>query len=79
MKIIFKFTLSANNVWCLQIRVKALHTPVNAIKKLRLVHYDGKRWYWGASGKYGFHCFNALQPSKKCPDFEYRLFSKCRW
>ena len=69
---------SADNVWCLLIRVRVLHTSPNAIKGLRLVHFDGRHWFWGASSKYGFHCFNDLQPFKQCPDFEYRFFSHCQ-
>ena len=71
--------LSSPNVWCLQIRVKESHESWYKLKQLKLVHRNGKRWFWGASSRYGFHCFNCLQPSGRCPDFEYRLFSNCNF
>ena len=76
-----RIVLRAENVICLEIRVKMLHTPSFKIRDLKLIHYnsDDRKWYWSASSKYGFHCFNGLQPSGRCPDFEYRQFSNCRW
>ena len=73
--------LRAENVICLAIRVKMLHIPSFDIRELKLIHYniDDRKWLWSASSKYGFLCFNALQPSGRCPDFEYRLFSNCDW
>lgn len=71
------YRLRAENVICLEIRVKMLHIrlPSFDIRELKLVHYnsDDRKWYWSASNKYGFHCFNALQPSGRCPDFEYNV------
>ena len=74
---------SVRDANCLQIRTKSEHRYYTGYKefppeeKLLLVHKNGFKWYWGPSARYGFHCFNELQPSKQCPDFEYRLFTNC--
>ena len=49
-------------------------------EQLRLVYQDRLGiWKWGASRKYGFHCFHQLQNGRKCANLEYRLFKDCRF
>ena len=56
---------------CIEIRVKNSHEPSETLP-VTFVHNDGKKWYWGKSAQYGFHCFNNWQGNGICPDFEFR-------
>ena len=74
----FKINFSNDAVQCLEIRTREEHKYSEAMK-VKLVHYNARRqrYYWGASERYGFHCFHDFEENGRCDDFEYRIFTDC--
>ena len=67
---------SKSGIDCLQIRTKEKHSGLQ--KSIKLVFQQPNRKFrWGFSRKYGFHCFNGLQDKGDCPNFEYRVCRNC--
>ena len=67
---------SKTDVDCLQIRTRQTHYGLQ--KSIKLVHQKPtKRFYWGFSRTYGFHCFNVHQDQGDCPNFEFRACRNC--
>ena len=61
---------------CLQIRTRSFHMS-SATMSVKLVHYNGDNYAWGASERFGFHCFHHFEGNGRCDDFEYRIFTNC--
>lgn len=67
-----------DEVDCLEIRSKEIHASINR-NNLKLVHQNAaKKWIWGASRTFGFHCFYGLQETETCHDYEFRVFKNCK-
>ena len=68
-----------DEVDCLEIRSKKTHASINP-NKIKLVHLNAaQKWIWGASRKFGFHCFYGLQEKgETCHDYQFRVFKNCK-
>lgn len=69
--------LSNDEAQCLDVRKTQSHARVMGRSFYNFVYKFDRKFYWGLSVNHGFSCFNELQESKQCDDFEYRIWKQC--
>ena len=79
MKVLEKLILILSNdeAQCLDVRRIQFHRRVMGESFYNFVYQFKDKFYWGLSVNHGFSCFNELQDSKQCADFEYRIWKQC--